>query len=405
MYTPSWRIIGRGVYWLSIPDVNTRLFENMWPIPSGVNYNSYLVADDDEYLLIDSSKNVYNVEEILRLLNQVSGLNRIKHIAVLHSEPDHSGLIGEISKRIGNPALYSTLRASSFMKSMFNVETGIVKDGDTIRVGGRKLRVIELPWIHWPDTMFLYLEDEGILFSSDAFGAFGALEKPVFDDECDFEQYMLSAKEYFATVVAAYRQMVMRALDKIGKLGLNLRMIAPSHGIVLRSRIPEFIKELTSWCTLKSRKKVTIIYGSMYGLTEQLAKYACEVVKNMVDEVAVHNAVVSSVNSVLTDVVDSAGVVFITPTYEGNVFPPLSSIVELLRIKKIGSGKLAAVTVTKLWGGTAANQLSSKLGEAGFEVSHVCEYVNYPGGRDLTEYENILHGFLEKLNSMVSKLL
>jgi len=395
MHHPSWRIIGKGVYWLSIPDNKTRLFENIWPIPSGINYNAYLVADGDECLLIDSSKNIY-AEELISLLKRVADPSRIRHIAVLHAEPDHSGLVREVSSSVGNPVLYSTLRASAFMRSMFNVETRIVKDGDIIRVGGRQLRVIELPWIHWPDTMLLYLEDEAILFSSDAFGAFGALEKPVFDDEVDLEQYMRDAKEYFATVVVAYRQMVLRALDKIVKLGLNPRIIAPAHGIVLRSRIPEIIEELTSWCRLRSRRKVTVVYGSMYGFTEKLAKLAYSICKDMVDDVALHSVVDGNMNSVLSDIVDSAGVVFITPTYEGSVFPPLSNIVELIRMKKMGEGKLAAVTVTKLWGGTAASQLSSRLKEAGFEVSHVCEYVNYPSEKDLKEYEGILHGFVEK---------
>ncbi len=397
MPAPSWRIIGRDVYWLSMPDYSTKFFENIWPIPGGVNYNAYLVADGSECLLIDSSKNVYTAEEFIGLLKQVTEPSRIRHIAVLHTEPDHSNLIREVSNRVGNPVLYSTLKASAFMRSMFNVETRVVKDGDTIIVGGRRLRVIELPWIHWPDTMLLYLEDEGILFSSDAFGAFGALEKPVFDDETDFEQYMRNSKEYFATVVAAYRQMVLRALDKVGKLGLRLRIIAPAHGIVLRSRIPEVTEALTSWCRLKSKRKITVIYGSMYGFTERLARHACSILKNRVEEVALHSSMESGVNSVLSDIVDSAGVLLITPTYEGNVFPPLSNIVELLRIKKMGVGKFAAVTVTKLWGGTAASQLSARLSEAGFEVSHVCEYVNYPCERDLTEYEKILQGFLQKI--------
>jgi flavorubredoxin len=396
MHHPSWRIIGRGIYWLSIPDKDTRLFENIWPIPRGVNYNAYLVADGDECLLIDSSKNIHTAEELTRLLEQVADLSRIRHIAVLHAEPDHSGLVKEVSRRVGNPVLYSTLRASAFMRSMFDVETRIVKDGDIIRVGGRQLRVVELPWIHWPDTMLLYLEDEAILFSSDAFGAFGALEKPVFDDEVDLEQYMRDAKEYFATVVVAYRQMVLRALDKIVKLGLNPRIIAPAHGIVLRSRIPEIIEELTSWCRLRSRRKLAVVYGSMYGFTEKLAKLAYSICKDMVDDVALHSVVDGNMNSILSDIVDSAGVVFITPTYEGNVFPPLSNIVELIRVKKMGEGKLAAVAVTKLWGGAASSQLSSRLKEAGFEVSHVCEYVNYPSEKDLKEYESILQSFVEK---------
>lgn len=396
MYSPSWRAIAEGVYWLSIPDVKSRLFENIWPIP-GVNYNAYLVTDKNESLLIDSSKNIVSSDELISLIKGITDPRKIRHIAVLHTEPDHSGLIGGISSRV-NPVLYSTSRASAFMKSMFNVETKIVGDGVVIKVGERILRVIELPWIHWPDTMLLYLEDEEILFSSDAFGAFGALEKLVFDDEVDFKLYMRNAKEYFATVVVAYRQMVLRALEKIGKLGLNVRMIAPAHGIVLRSRIPEVVEEWMSWCRLESGRKITIVYGSMYGLTEKLAKFAENTFKNIVDEVAIHNIVEDDVNSVLSDIVDSAGLLFLTPTYEGNVFPPVSNMVELMRIKKMGEGKLASVTVTKLWGGTAGGQLTAKLKESGFEVfAPTQEYVNYPKEQELKEYGGLLSSFAQKV--------
>lgn len=397
MHAPSWRIIGKGVYWLSIPDTKSKLFENIWSIPNGVNYNAYLVADGDEYVLIDSSKNVFLAEDLISLIKEIIDPSKIRHVAVLHTEPDHSGLIGKISSIVGKPVLYSTSRASAFMKSMFNVETRVVKDEDMIRVGERMLRVIELPWIHWPDTMLLYLEDEKTLFSSDAFGAFGALEKPFFDDEVDFESYMHDAKEYFATVVVAHRQMVLRALDKINRLGLNPRIIAPAHGPVLRSRIPEVIHELASWCRLEKKRKITIVYGSMYGLTEKLAEFTRDVIKDKVEEVAMHNIVDGDSNHILSDTVDSAGIVFITPTYEANVFPPTSNIVELMKIKKLGEGKLAAVTVTKLWGGMAGNQLSSKLKEAGYEVfTPICEYVNYPSENDLKEYRKTLEMFVEK---------
>jgi flavorubredoxin len=396
MTNPSLRTIGKGVYWLSIPDTKSRLFENIWPIPNGVNYNAYLVTDGDEYLLIDSSKGILDVNELIEPIAEITDLNKIRKIAVLHTEPDHSGLIEELLKKTDNPIVYSTSKASVFMKSMFDIETKIVKDGDTISVGNRTLRVIELPWIHWPDTMFLYLDDEKILFSSDAFGAFGALDKPVFDDELDFKKYMHEAKEYFATVVVTYRQMVLRALEKINGLGLSPRIIAPSHGVVLRSKITEFTRKLSSWCKLEKKRKVTIIYGTMYGLTEKLAKFARGIVENRA-EVALHNAVDCDLNRVLSDIVDSAGVVFITPIYEGNVFPPIINLVELVKIKRLGEGKIATVTVTKLWGGAAANQLSQLLKDAGFEVStQIREYVNYPKEKDLEEYGSFLQSFIDR---------
>jgi len=405
MLAPSWRIIGKGVYWLSIPDTKSRLFENIWPIPKGVNYNAYLIEDGDECLLIDSSKATFPVGELIRLIENIANPSRIRKIAILHTEPDHSGLTGRILSEIGNPVVYSTSRASAFMKSMFNIETKPVRDGDEITVGNRSLKVIELPWIHWPDTMLLYLEDEKILFSSDAFGAFGALEKPLFDEEIDFEKYMHEAKEYFATVVVAYRQMVLRALEKINRLGVNPRIIAPSHGIVLKSRIAEFVGELHSWCRMEKKRKITIVYGTMYGFTEKLAEFAKEIIRNRA-EVAMHNAMDGDLGRVLSDILDSAGVLFISPTYEGNAFPPITSLIELMRIKKLGEGKVAAVTVTKLWGGVAANQISLLLKDSGYNVlSPTREYVNYPSDEDLRSYRDFLESFVDKALENVEKPL
>jgi flavorubredoxin len=190
--------------------------------------------------------------------------------------------------------------------------------------------------------------------------------------------------------------MVLRALEKINGLGLSPRIIAPSHGVVLRSKITEFTRELSSWCKLEKKRKVTIIYGTMYGLTEKLAKFARGIVENRA-EVALHNAVDCDLNRVLSDIVDSAGVVFITPIYEGNVFPPIINLVELVKIKRLGEGKIATVTVTKLWGGAAANQLSQLLKDAGFEVStQIREYVNYPKEKDLEEYGSFLQSFIDR---------
>jgi flavorubredoxin len=141
------------------------------------------------------------------------------------------------------------------MKRMFNVEPRPVKDGDVLKVGNRSLRIIDLPWIHWPDSMFLYLEDEGILFTSDAFGAFGALENPLFDDEVDFASYLKQKKEYFSTVVVGHRTMVLRDVDKIKTLGLKIKMLVPAHGIVYRSKIQEFTETMASWCKLQKKRK------------------------------------------------------------------------------------------------------------------------------------------------------
>jgi len=396
-YEPSWRKIGADVYWLSIPDVKSRLFENIWPIPQGINYNAYLVGSEGEYLLIDSSKKILPPNELVDLIRKIVDPNRIKHIAILHTEPDHSGLIEETSRQIGSPKLYSMARASTFMKKLFNIEPAVLKDGESLKVGKRALRVIELPWTHWPDAIFLYLEDEGILFTSDAFGAFGALEKPLFDDEVDFSSYLHEANEYFATVLVSYRRMLLHDLEKVKKLGIDVRMIAPAHGIVLRSKIQEFTQDLTSLCTLKKKRKIVVVYGSMYGFTERLAGFASQVLKERVEQVVLHNAVEDDINDTLTDIVNSAGVVFMTPTYESDIFPPVNNLLELLKLKKLGEGKHAVALVTRLWGGKAPALVTSKLKEAGYSVFEpVGDYMNYPSEQELKSIRELLLGFAGK---------
>jgi len=395
-YQPSCRKIGSEVYWLSIPDIETKRFENLWPLSNGVNYNAYLIGSQGEYLLIDSSKRIIRADQLLDLIKTVVDPSKIKHVAILHTEPDHSGLIGETSRMLAGAALYSTSRASAFMKTLFNVEPRVLKDGETLKVGTRALRVIELPWIHWPDTMLLHLEDEGILFTSDAFGAFGALKKPVFDDEVDFKSYMERAKDYFSTVVVAHRQMILRDLEKIKTLGLDIKMIAPSHGIVLRSKIQEYVETLTSWCKLSKKRKITVVYASMYGNTEKLANFAAKVLEEKA-EVALLDATEDTMNLILSDILDSAGTLFVTPTYEANVFPPISNLLELLRIKKLGEGKLAAALVTKLWGGHAPTLMTSRLKETGYTLfDPVCDYVNYPSEQDCRTIRGFLSDFSEK---------
>lgn len=385
------------VYWLSIPDTESKLFEKIWPIPQGVNYNAYLVGSEGEYVLIDSSKRILPPEKLIGLIRDIVEPSKVKHIAILHTEPDHSGLIQQASQELPNAKMYSMSRASTFMKKLFNVEPGILKDGESLRVGSRTLRVIELPWTHWPDAMFLYLEDEGILFTSDAFGAFGALEKPVFDDEVDFQSYLREAKEYFATVLVAYRRMVLRDIEKVKNLGLDVKMIASAHGIVLRSRIKDFTEHLVSLCTLKKESKITIVYGSMYGFTERLAGFASSVLKEKAEEVILHSAVEDSVNDIMADLVDCAGALFMTPTYESEIFPPISNLLELLRIKKLGEGKYAAGLATKLWGGKAAASLASRLKEAGYSVHEpIGDYMNYPSDEELKNIRELLVNFSAK---------
>ncbi|MGC8934981.1 MAG: FprA family A-type flavoprotein [Thermoproteota archaeon] len=376
------RKLTEDVLLIATLDRTTKKFEEIWEIPEGVNYNAYIVRDKNSYMLIDSTKNKFS-EEFIETIKEITKDGELKYIAVLHTEPDHSGTIKKLKENFPKAKIVSTRTASSFLKSMFGIEAQPVKDGEEIRIDEKKIKVIELPWVHWPDTMMLLLEGEQVLFSSDAFGAFGARE-PNFDYEVKFEEYLEDAKDYFASVVSKYRQMVLKDIEKISKFLDNVSIVAPAHGIVLKSRIKDMIKNYESWSKLENKEKITILYGSMYGITEEFVDEVKRYLEGKVKEVRICNVVNDELDDILSSVMDSYGVIAIAPTYEGNLFPPMSYALDLLSIKKLGSGKVACAAVTKLWGGTAQKQIQEKLSECGFSLlDKVYEFSNYPTKENL----------------------
>lgn len=378
-------------------DKTTKRFEEIWEIPRGVNYNAYLVKDKNGYSLIDSTKNNFSDEFITNIKDVVKD-GEIGYIFILHTELDHSGTIRKLKENFPEAKIFSTKTASSFMKSMFNMETHPLKDGDELEVGRKKIKVVELPWIHWPDTMMLLLEDEGILFSSDAFGAFGARE-PIFDDEANFAEYLKDAKEYFASVVSKYRQMVVKDLEKIRPFLSSVSVIAPAHGIVLRSRIKDIVQAYESWSKFENKEKIAVLYGSMYGLTEEFVDEVKRYLEGRIKEVTCCNVARDELSYILSEVMDSYGVIVAAPTYEGNLFPPMTYVLDLLSIKKLGSGKVACAAITKLWGGTAQKQIQEKLTNCGFTLlDNVYEFTNYPTKENLSSFLETVKKLVEQKN-------
>ncbi|MCI4438300.1 FprA family A-type flavoprotein [archaeon] len=388
------RKLTEDVILITTLDKTTKKFEEIWEISEGINYNSYIVRDKNSYMLIDSTKSKFS-EEFIEAVKEITKDGKLKYIAVLHTEPDHSGTIKKLKENFPEAKIVSTRTASSFLRSMFGIEAQPIKDGEEIKIDEKKIKVIELPWIHWPDTMMLLLEDEQVLFSSDAFGAFGARE-PNFDDEVKFEEYLEDAKNYFASVVSKYRQMVLKDIEKINKVLENISIIAPAHGIVLRSRIKDMIKNYESWSKLENKEKITILYGSMYGVTEEFVNEVKRYLEGKVKEVKIYNVAKNELDDILSNVMDSYGIIAIAPTYEGNLFPPMSYTLDLLSIKKLGSGKTACAAITKLWGGTAQKQIQEKLSECGFSLlDKVYEFSNYPTKENLDAFLETVKRLIE----------
>ena len=229
------RQIAPGVHWVGGNDLRLALFENMFPLPNGVAYNAYLILDEKVALVdtVDSSI----TRQFLENVEHVLGGRVIDFLVVNHMEPDHCANIEELCRRfpdmkiVGNPKTFQMIR--QFYDFSIDGKTLEVKEGDVLDLGGHKLRFFLAPMVHWPEVMFTYEEKEGILFTADAFGTFGALPGNLFADEVDFENlYMDETRRYYANIVGKYGPQVQAAMKKVS--GLDVRMLCPLHGPVWR---------------------------------------------------------------------------------------------------------------------------------------------------------------------------
>ena len=356
-----------GVYWVGVNDYETKLFESLWSLPHGVSYNSYLILGDKK-VLVDTVKAEY-AEELIENINSVIDVKELDYVIVNHLEPDHSGSLPEIVKAAPNVKIVGTNRAIDMVKSFFHLdqEAITVRDGSSLDVGGKTLRFIEAMWLHWPETMFTYLVEDKILFPCDAFGSFGALGNKIFDDEVDLELFFSESKRYFATIVSKYSKFVLRAIEKIKNLGIDIEIIAPGHGPVYRKNPLKIVELFEKWSRGTLGKRVAIVYGSMHGNTKKIAEVLEENINSEGVDTVVHDISYGDISFILRDLLNAPAVIFGCPTYDGNIFPPLRRLVNLLEIKRL-QRKVIGLFGTYAWGGNALSQLKKILVEMGHEV-------------------------------------
>ena len=363
------RLIAEDVYWVGVNDRVKKLFEAMWPIPDGVSYNSYLVAGSSSVALIDTVEEAFAEEYIRRVKRIVGDLSRIKYIIANHLEPDHHGAIHYILQHLPEARVVVSQVAEKLIGSLYRIPREkilVVREGDTIDLGGKTLRFIYTPWIHWPETMMTYLDEHKILFSCDAFGSYRALERGLFDDEVAIELYLSEAKRYFSNIVAKYTRNVLSALEKLRKL--QIEIIAPSHGPVYRRYVSRIISLYERWSRPEPDKdKVVVVFASMYGRGRELIHNVANRLREAGLRVSIHDISETHSSYVLADLVDSYILLLQYPTYDASLFPNAENLLYLLMIKEMGRGRNAAVINTFLWSPTSRHAVEM-LRKAGFNI-------------------------------------
>ena len=321
------RKVTNDLYWVGGSDRRLELFENLFPIPRGVSYNSYLLLDEKTVLFdtVDNSIGRQFLDNITALLNG----RALDYLVVNHMEPDHCSMIADLMLRypdmqiIGNAKTFPMIR--QFYALDLDSKTIAVKEGDTFSSGTHTFRFLMAPMVHWPEVMLTYDETDKVLFSADAFGTFGALNGAIFNDEIDFDRDWLDdARRYYTNIVGKYGMQVQNVLKKAS--ALDIQFICPLHGPIWRNNLAYLLEKYDIWSSYRPEVKgVMIAYASMYGNTENLANVlACKLADAGITNLTVHDVSRSDVSELIADSFKYSHIVLASPTYNGGVYPAMS---------------------------------------------------------------------------------
>ena len=359
------RKVTNDLYWVGGSDRRLELFENLFPIPRGVSYNSYLLLDEKTVLFdtVDNSIGRQFLDNITALLNG----RALDYLVVNHMEPDHCSMIADLMLRypdmqiIGNAKTFPMIR--QFYALNLDSKTIAVKEGDTFSSGTHTFRFLMAPMVHWPEVMLTYDETDKVLFSADAFGTFGALNGAIFNDEIDFDRDWLDdARRYYTNIVGKYGMQVQNVLKKAS--ALDIRFICPLHGPIWRNNLAYLLEKYDIWSSYRPEVKgVMIAYASMYGNTENLANVlACKLADAGITNLTVHDVSRSDVSELIADSFKYSHIVLASPTYNGGVYPAMSNLLEDMNALGI-KNRTVAVLGNGTWAPTSAKLIEARLAE------------------------------------------
>jgi anaerobic nitric oxide reductase flavorubredoxin len=373
--------LAEGINWVGVVDWNLRDFHG-YITRRGTTYNAYLISDE-KTALVDTVKYPFS-NELLQNTGEITNPEKINYIIVNHVEMDHSSSLPMIAEHAKNATILASQRGKDAIiehyGANFRIET--VKTGDELKLGKRTLRFIEAPMLHWPDSMFTYIVEDKILMPNDAFGQHLATSQR-FDDEVDEHVLMEEAIIYYANILMPLAPLITRKIQEVVQMGIPIAMIAPSHGIVWRSNPSKIIKAYLDWSSGLSRNKVVVVYDTMWGSTDKMARAIAEGATSEGVEVKLLKLRASDLTEAVTEILDAKAVVVGSPTLNNQMFPTLSSFLTYITGLK-PKGKLWSFFGSYGWGGGAVKGMIETAKKAGFDVLEPGIEVKYvPDQEDL----------------------
>ncbi len=335
--------IAEDLTYLGGNDRRLALFESAYPVPRGVSYNAYLLTDEKTVLFdtVDSAVADLFFENLAHAL----GGRQLDYVVVHHMEPDHSATLRRVLEAYPSATVIANQKTAVMLKNYFGFDGALhlVKEGDTLSVGRRTLSFMFAPMVHWPEVMLTYIPEDGILFSADAFGTFGALPGSIFAEDIDFERDFLDdARRYYFNIVGKYGVQVQNVLKKTA--GLAIRLVCPLHGPVWRENFGWFLKKYLTWSAYEPEEKcLAVFYASVYGHTQNAAEIAAAAAAEAGAKVKVFDVSVTSPDELLSEAFRCSHALFAATTYNNGVFVSMENFLNDLKAHNYQNRAFAVV--------------------------------------------------------------
>jgi flavorubredoxin len=354
----------RGIYWVGAIDWNIRDFHG-YSTPFGSTYNAYLILDEKN-VLVDTVKAPFYLEMLGRI-SEIIDPAKIDIVISNHVEMDHSGSLLQIVERIGSPLVVTSERGKKGLEKHYQQSWKFrtVKSGETLSIGHRTLAFVEAPMLHWPDSMFTYIKEDQVLLPNDAFGQhFASCQR--FEDEVG-DDVMRHAAKYYANILWPLAPLILKKVDEVAKMGIPIDMIAPSHGLIWRKDPNRIIQAYVEWSQGKTAKKVLVIYDTMWGSTEKMAK---AILKGLIDEGTDARLLHLRSNhrsDIIAEMLEARGIVLGSPTLNNGMFPTMGDFLTYMRGLR-PKGKIFGLFGSHGWGGGAIKEMRRHLEMEKFEI-------------------------------------
>ena len=380
-----------GIYWVGGIDWNLRDFHG-YMTPRGSTYNAYLIVDE-KIVLIDTVKH-YLFDEMLARITAIIDPSKIDIIVSNHVEMDHSGSLPKMLAVAPNATIVTSPQGEKGLRRHYKQDWNfkVIESGETMNIGKRNLHFVHVPMVHWPDSMVTYIPEEKILMPNDAFGQHIATSER-WDYQVDWGIAREEAAKYYANIVLPYGTQVKKALEVLGKLEIDI--IAPSHGLMWKQNIPDIMAEYKKWCTHESENRAVIVYDTMWGSTELMAKKLAEGLYEAGVSVKVYNLKLSDISEIMTHVLTARYILVGSPTLNNGYMPTIGAFLTYakgLKPKK----KIGMAFGSYGWSGQAPGMIEDEMKAMGWEVPIEKPRLLYiPDGQELEELRNTARKLVE----------